>query len=87
MKHLTVIMLALLLICGVNLYAQGQFGIYGLLSLPSGDFADDNMDDEKSGLAKTGFGGGAAYTFPLVRKVWAGKPMLRSFLMESMKQL
>jgi hypothetical protein len=65
MKHLTVTVLVLLLICGVNLYAQGQFGIYGLLSLPSGDFADDNMDDEKSGLAKTGFGAGAAYTFPL----------------------
>jgi len=48
------------------LYGQlqkGRFGVYGTLSIPSGDFGDDQGFD--AGLAKTGFGAGIEFNYPL----------------------
>ena len=42
---------------------KGRFGVYGTLSLPSGDFGDDKGND--AGLAKTGFGAGIEFNYPL----------------------
>lgn len=48
---------------GFNVANAQSFGIYGGVSLPMGDFADDSGD--KAGLAKLGFGGGVQVAFPL----------------------
>ncbi len=67
MKPYAVVILCILLFTGFTLYAQlpmGQFGIFGALSLPQGDFGDDDLEAD-NGIAKTGFGGGLSFTFPL----------------------
>jgi hypothetical protein len=57
---LCVIVVALLCI---NVPAKAQFGIYGGLALPTGDFGATSGD--KSGLAKSGFCGGLELIFGL----------------------
>jgi hypothetical protein len=52
-----VIIVALIL---MNAPAKAQFGIYGGVALPIGDFADENK-----GMATLGFGGGLEYNMSL----------------------
>lgn len=64
MKRVLAIMFILVLIPAVA-YSQDQFGkfnLFGGIAMPRGDFADDDMEDEDSGLAKTGFGIGINHT-------------------------
>ena len=42
---------------------KGTFGLFGSLSLPSGDFGDDRGED--AGLANNGYGGGFETIFPI----------------------
>lgn len=67
MRPFAVVILCMLLFTAFNLYAQlpmGQFGIFGALSLPQGDFGGDDPETD-NGMAKTGYGGGLSFTFPL----------------------
>lgn len=41
------------------------WGLYGAIALPRGDFGSNDTDEDKSGLAKTGFGAGVEHTYPL----------------------
>ena len=66
MKRISIILTMVLLITVGTTYAQiekGEFGIYGSISIPTGDFGDDKGID--AGGAKTGFGIGAEYKFPI----------------------
>lgn len=67
MKMNAVVVLCILLFTSFTVNAQlpmGQFGIFGAVSLPQGDFAGDDLEED-NGVAKTGFGGGLSFTFPL----------------------
>ncbi|NTV45395.1 MAG: porin family protein [Chlorobiales bacterium] len=62
-KNLLLALIAIFTLGYYNVANAQSFGIYGGVSLPMGDFADDSGD--KAGLAKLGFGGGLQVTFPL----------------------
>ncbi len=50
-------------VCQAQSPRQGHFTLFGALSLPQGDFGDDSGPD--AGLATTGFGAFAEYSYPL----------------------
>ena len=66
MKRSVLIAVILTWVFSSAVYGQlqkGRFGVYGTLSLPSGDFGDDKGND--AGLAKTGYGAGIEFNYPL----------------------
>ena len=67
MKRQIILIVILMLVFPAVHYAQSgvQFGIFGLLSLPQGDFGSDDYTDEESGYAGTGFGVGIDVAIPL----------------------
>lgn len=69
MKTLTkTLFIVLIVFCfisyGKNAFAQGV-SLSTLVSLPSGDFGDDDIEDEDAGLAKTGFGVDLSIDIPM----------------------
>lgn len=73
MKQFFILITIVFLIIPCIINAQtgiGYFGLYGSLSIPQGDFGDDDAASNNDGppdcgFAKTGFGLGAEFTLPL----------------------
>lgn len=62
-RFLTIACLGIGMIQG-GLFAQ-KVSISGLVSIPNGDFAEDDKDDEESGFAKTGYGAELGIDIPI----------------------
>src|SRR5688572_12040620 len=64
MKKLTFIAV-LFLFLSFNSYSQGNLSVHFGPALPSGDFGDDDVYDDDSGLAGMGLNFGLKYVHPL----------------------
>ena len=67
MKRRIILTVIMFLTIPTIIYAQSgvQFGLFGLLSMPMGDYGSDNFEDNKSGYAGTGYGFGIDVAIPL----------------------
>ena len=67
MKKGILILLLLFMFALTTGYAQISPRVFGAIAIPSGDFADDDLEDfvKSSGLAKMGFAAGIDLNFPL----------------------
>jgi hypothetical protein len=64
-KYFLSVLILSVLFFGNNAFSQGLFNIHGGFVMPNGDWGDDDITDDNSGLQGTGFTVGAEGVIPL----------------------